>query len=337
MCAPQLFVGIDIAAKTFTVSWTTDGQSHAPVFSCDQDTAGFARLDAALTATGIAPAHTLIVMEATGSYWVALAVHLHEAGYAVSIVNPKHLRHYVLSLPRRAKTDALDAILLAQYAEDRRPHPWTPPDEVYHELRQRLVTRETLVTMRQQARNQHHAIIQWPVTVDAVITQLEAVIADLDQRIATLDKELSTLLRDSVWAPTATLLLGIPGIGVLTAAWLLVASLHFTVGDRAESLAAYAGLVPMDHQSGTSIRRQARIGPGGHARLRRVVYLAAVVACRYNPALKVYDERLLAAGKPKKVARCAVARKLIHQAWAVATTQQPFDPTYHERTTHVTV
>jgi transposase len=126
------------------------------------------------------------------------------------------------------------------------------------------------------------------------------------------------------------------GIGPLTAAWILVATLNVTLGESGESLAAYAWLVPMDDQSGTSVRRPARIGPGGHARLRRVVYLAAVSACRWNPPLKASYERLVAAGKPSNVARCAVARKLLHQAWAVATKQQPFDPSYHEQATHVT-
>lgn len=328
MHAYQLFVGIDIAARSVTASWTQDQVAYTPAQTYPQDAAGFAQLVQQLAATGVAPDATLLVVEATSSYWVALAVHLHDAGYHVAVVNPMHLHSYARSLPRRAKTDALDAQLLARFAADRQPARWTPPPAVYHELRQRLVTREALVTMRQQARNQHHAVRQWPVAIASALTQLQGVIDDLDVRITTLDQEITALLGDSAWAASATLLLSIPGIGPQTAAWLLVATLNFTTCTSPEALAAYTGLVPMPYESGSSVHKRARIGPGGHARLRRVVYLAAVSAIRHNPAIRVFAQRLRAAGKPGKVVVCAAARKLLHQAWAVATKQQPFDPAY---------
>jgi transposase len=328
MMVYQMFVGIDIAARSFTASWSSDRCPFTPAQSFPQHPDGFARLERQLTTTGVAPAETLLVLEATSSYWVALAVHLHEAGYHVAVVNPMHLRNYARSLPRRAKTDALDAQLLARFAADRQPAPWTPPEPVYHELRQRLVTREALVTMRQQARNQHHAISQWPITIASALAQLHGVIDDLNARITTLDQEITALLRESAWAASATLLLSIPGIGPQTAAWLLVATLNFTTCTSAEALAAYAGVVPMPYESGSSVHKRARIGPDGHARLRRVVYLAAVSAIRHNPAIRTFAQRLRAAGKPGKVVVCAAARKLLHQAWAVVMKQQPFDPDY---------
>lgn len=101
-----------------------------------------------LPATGAAPDATLVVLEATGSYWAALAVSLHQAGYAVAVVNPAQVHNYAKSLPRRSKTDALDAQLLALFAAERHPTPWTPPPTVYHELRQRLVARDGLLAMR---------------------------------------------------------------------------------------------------------------------------------------------------------------------------------------------
>ncbi|NJK82200.1 MAG: IS110 family transposase [Chloroflexaceae bacterium] len=101
-------------------------------------------MSALILRPGGAQAETLLVLEATSSYWVALAVHLHKAGYRVAVVNLMHLHNYARSLARRAKTDALYAHLLAQFAAERQPDTWTPPPQVYHELRQRLVTRETL-------------------------------------------------------------------------------------------------------------------------------------------------------------------------------------------------
>ena len=114
-------------------------------------------------------------MEATSSYWVALAVTLHDAGYRVSVVNPKQIHNYAKSLPRRAKTDLLDAEVLRQFAAERHPPAWTPPPTVYHELRQRLVARDALTEMRQQARNQRHALQQWPVIVATVLQEFDAI------------------------------------------------------------------------------------------------------------------------------------------------------------------
>lgn len=199
----RLFVGIDIAATTFTTSWLRPGASPSAAMTFAQTPAGFTALLQQLAATGAAPAATLVVMEATGSYWVALAVALHDAGYSVAVVNPAQLANYARSLPRRGKTDALDAQVLARFAAERRPAGWTPPPVVYHELRQRLVARDGLLEMRQQARNQRHALEQWPVVVASVLAQLEAVIADLDGRIATLDSEIGAVLANDAWASSA--------------------------------------------------------------------------------------------------------------------------------------
>jgi transposase len=273
----------------------------------------------------------LIVVEATGSYWVALAVTLHEAHYLVSVVNPAHAHHYAQSLPRRAKTDLLDAPVLAQFACERKPAPWTPPETIYHELRQRLVARDGLLSMRQQARNQRHALVQWPIVIESVRQQLDGVIADLEARLATLDAEIAQLLTEGAWAETATLLLSITGIGVVTTAWLLVGTQNFTACASAEAAAAYVGLVPLARESGSSVRGRAQIGHGGHGRLRTALYLATLTAARFNPVIQAHYERLRARGKPPKVARCAAARKLLQLAWAVVTKGQPFDPAYRTR------
>jgi transposase len=324
----QLFVGVDIAATLFAASWTHGGQARERAQTFAQTPEGFAAFQTALMQTGVPPGATLLVLEATGSYWITLAVTLHQAGYAVSVVNPAHAHAFARSLPRRAKTDALDAQLLAQFAAERQPPRWTPPEQVYHELRQRLLVRDGLLTMRQQARNQRHALAQWPVHIAGALDQLDAVVADLDTRIATLEDELVMVLRDGAWAESATLLGTITGIGLVTTAWILVATLNFAACASAEGAAAYAGLVPLAHESGTSVRGRAQIGHGGHARLRTALYLATLTAARFNPVIRAQYERLRAAGKPPKVARCAAARKLLHLAYAVVTKKRPFDSAY---------
>ena len=317
----QLYVGIDIAAATFTASWMPlDGRPSAAT-TLPQSPTGFATLQAHLAATEVAPSATLIVVEATSSYWVVLAVTLHGAGYVVSLVNPAQVHHYAKSLPRRGKSDPLDAQLLAQFAAERRPRPWTPPPTIYHELRQRLMARDGLLEMRKQAKNQLHALLQWPVVVPAVQQQVEGVIATVDEQIRVLDAAIAEVLATGAWA-AALRLQSIPGIGTLTAAWILVTTVHFALCPTAEAAVGYAGLNPLEGTSGTSVQRRPALGHGGNRRLRTALYLAAVSATQHNPLIKAFYLRLRAAGKPAKVARCAAARKLLCIAWAVVTKEQ---------------
>src|SRR5215217_2236551 len=329
--AYRLYVGVDVAAETFVAAWLAPGGQPGTPFTSEQTPVGYAALRHRLHATGSPPAATLVVLEATGNYWVALAVALHEAGYRVAVVNPRQAHHFAKAQLRRAKTDALDARDLAQLAAALRPAPWTPPPAVYHEARQRLVARDGLLAMRTQARNQRHALLQWPVVVAGVRRHLDELIADLDRRVAALEAELAAVLEASGWAEALACLTSAPGIGLVTAAWPLVGTLNFALCTGPEALTAYAGLAPMPRESGRSVRGRPRIGHDGNGRLRTALHMATLSAARYNPAIKAFHERLRAAGKPPKVARCAAARKLLHLAWALGTKQRRFDPDHQQR------
>ena len=329
--AYQLYVGVDVAAETFVAAWLAPGGQPGTPVTGEQTPAGFAALQRRLRATGSSPAATLVVLEATGNYWVALAVALHEAGYRVAVVNPRQAHHFAKAQLRRAKTDALDARDLAQLAAALRPAPWAPPPAVYHEVRQRLVARDGLLAMRTQARNQRHALVQWPVVVAAVRQHLDELIADLDRRISALEAEIAAVLKDGAWAESLACLTSAPGIGLVTAAWLLVGTLNFALCTGPEALAAYAGLAPVPRESGRTIRGRRAIGHDGNGRLRTALYMATLSAARYNPAIRAFYQRLRAAGKPKRVARCAAARKLLHQAWALGSKVQRFDPGYQQQ------
>lgn len=329
--AYRLYVGIDIAADTFTAAWLTLGGRPGAPFTGEQTAAGFAALARRLQGTGAPPAETLVVLEATGNYWVALAVALHELGYRVAVVNPRQAHHFAKAQLRRAKTDALDARDLAQLAAALRPAPWAPPPPVYHEVRQRLVARDGRLAMRIQARNRRHALLQWPIVVEGVRQHLDELIADLDRRVAALEADIAAVLRDSVWAESLVCLTSAPGIGLVTAAWLLVSTLNFALCANPDALAAYAGLAPVPRESGRSVRGRAHIGHDGNGRLRTALYMATLSAARYNPAIKAFYQRLRAAGKPVKVARCAAARTLLHQVWALGSKLQRFDPGYQQQ------
>jgi transposase len=327
-----LFVGVDIAAATATVSWMTPGAAPARPVTIEQTADGFASLERRLLATGAPPARILVVMEASGVYWLGLATSLVEAGFVVSVVNPAQAHHFAKALLKQAKTDAIDAQTLTQLAARLQPRPWTPPPAIYHELQQRLAQRDALLEIRGQLRSQLHALLRHPVVVPTVQQRLEALIATVTAQLAAVEAELVAVLeQDPAWAATAAHLRSITGLGLITTAWLLVATVNFTVCRTVTEATAYAGLAPNPYQSGTSVRGRPSLGPGGNARLRSALYLATLSGCRYNPVLRAYYQRLRAAGKPMKVARCAAARKLLHIAWAVATKGEPFDPTYEQR------
>jgi transposase len=162
------------------------------------------------------------------------------------------------------------------------------------------------------------------VRIASALEALDTVIAELDEQLAHLEREIAEVLRDGAWASSATVLLSAPGIGLITTAWLLAGTLNFTIAQSPEQLTAYAGLAPLERQSGTSLRGRGQIGHGGNSRLRTALYMATLAAARYNPSLRAFYQRLRAAGKPMKVARCATARKLLHLAWAMVKKQEPY-------------
>lgn len=330
--AYRLFVGVDIAAQTAVAAWILPGEPITRPITIEQSAAGFASLQEHLLATGVAPAQMLIVLEATGTYWLKLAMTLRQSGFSLSVINPTQAHDFAKALLKRAKTDAIDAQTLAQLAERLQPAPWTPPPPIAVELEQRLQEREALLKLRQQARNQLHALSQQPQIAPSVQRRMETLIHTLTEQVAEVETEIAQVLsQDMAWAQTAARLQTISGIGLLTATQLLVTTLNFTEPLTAAQTAAYAGLVPYPRRSGTSVRGRSSIGQTGNARLRRALYLATLSAAQCNPIIKAFYDRLRAAGKPMKVARCAAARKLLHLAFAIAKSDQPFDPLYQRQ------
>jgi transposase len=340
-----LFVGVDIALRDFTTAYLMPGTP----LTCEpkpfeQTASGFECLQKRLRAFGLEPASILIVMEATASYWMSLATTLFQAGFAVSVINPAQAHHFAKAQLKRAKTDTLDAQTLAELAQALIPKRWTPPPAIYYELQQRLAQRSSLLELRTRVSNQLHALSAVPIVVPAVSQRFEQLIETVNQQLAQLEAELLELVKveqepaeeegqrtngvEQKWKAAIALVLTIPGIGLLTACWLIVATLNFTVCETAEAAVHYVGLAPMMRNSGTSIRGRAQIGHSGHARARTQLYMATLAAARFNPVIKLYYERLRAAGKPMKVARCACARKLLHIAYAVVKQNQAFDPHY---------
>jgi transposase len=325
----HLFVGIDIAAATAAVALARPGQRPDRAFTIPQSPTGFTQLQQRLQESGVLPAATLVVLEATGSYWLQLAHYLYQADYRVSVVNPKQAHDFAQALRQPGKSDPLDAAALAELGAKLQPALWTPPPAIYQQLAQRIGERDDLLALRTQVQNQLHALAQQPLVVEAVRARKQALLATLDGQIAALDAELEAeLATEPAWACSVRLLQSIPGVGLLTAVVVVVSTLNFTRCPSVAAATRYAGLDPEPYESGTSVRGRARLKRGGHARLRTALYMATLSAARYNPVIRELYARLRAAGKAHKVARCAAARKLLHLAWAVVKKGQVFDAEY---------
>ncbi|EFO79000.1 transposase IS116/IS110/IS902 family protein [Oscillochloris trichoides DG-6] len=183
---------MDIAAATATAAWQLLDDTPSRPMTFDQTPTGMRHFQTQLAATGVVPAQTLVVMEATGSYWMTLATTLHAAGYAIAVINPAHA--FAKALLKRVKTDPIDAHMLMRLAALLQPSAWEPPPAVYHELVQRLGQRDDLMQVRQQFKNQLHALVQQPVVVASVRTRLENLITTLTDEIATLEAEIAPAL-----------------------------------------------------------------------------------------------------------------------------------------------
>ena len=328
----SLRVGIDISAQQVTATWGTTPDDRRPVVEVAQSAKGYQQLIHQLHQTGHEPARCQVVMEATGTYWMRLAYTLHDAGFSVSVVNPVQAHRLAQAQLRRAKTDAIDARLLMELGFKLEPSPWTPPPPLYDALYQRLRQRDALLEIRTQERNRLHASHQWPDAQEAVVERYRLHIAFLTEHIDVLQTDIEQLLRsDSDWAEATHALLSIPGIGPITAAWLMVATLNFTTCHTVEQLVAFAGLAPYPRQSGSSLHRTRGVGRGGHVRLRAALYMAALASVRANPMIRRFYTRPRQRGKPAKVALCACARKLVLLAWAVVTKHQLFDPDFEKQ------
>lgn len=302
------YVGIDVAKAHLDVAV---GPEAAP-WRVAHDAAGVATVVTRLTA--VTP--TLIVLEATGGHEADVAAALALAGLPVAVVNPRHVRAFGQAVGQLAKTDRLDARLLARFAERVQPAVRPLPDATQQALTAVVMRRRQVVEML-TAERQRLAVAHGAVHAD-----LRAHIAWLERQLAETDRDLTTRIRQSpLWRAQDQLLRSVPGIGPVTAAVLLS---HLPeLGHLARRpVAALAGLAPLNRDSGT------RCGPraiwGGRAPLRGPLYMATVVATRRNPTIRAFYQRLRHAGKPHRVAIVAAMRKLLVILNAILRTQQPW-------------
>lgn len=282
-------------------------------------------LQAWLGKQGIAPEQVHVIMEPTGVYHDVVALALCDAGLRVSLVNPLHLRRYVQSLGVLSKSDARDALMLARFGQERRPEPWQPPSASVRRLQALLARRDAVAQDIQREQNRLEQAM-FSAAPEPVLASIGASIAHLKEQLKQLEQLISQHIDDDPdLRDKHALLRSIPGVGdhLANRFTALLAGNDF---ERAEQLAAYLGLIPVEWESGSSVRARARLSKTGPAHIRRLLYMPAVVAKQYNPHVKALYERLLERGKSKMAAIGAAMRKLVHLCFGVVRSRQPYAP-----------
>lgn len=288
---------------------------------------GHAHLRHWLTQHADAPVR--VVIEATGRYWIDLAMALHDAGITVSVVNPARIKNFQRAQLGRGKSDRIDAQAIAQFARTIQPAAWTPPPAAVLRLRDLVRVREQLVAHITAHRNQ----LQAGGVGAPAQPILEETTAELRRQLAAVDRAIRAEIEaDPDLARRHALLVSIPGIGPSAAAGILVELPDVGLFRHPKQVAAYAGLSPAPDQSGDTRDKPARLCRVGNANLRRLLYMPALSARRANPCVRDLDARLAQQQRLAGQQRVAAAmRKLLVLCYGVLKTGRPFDPNWAQQ------
>jgi transposase len=305
----SLFVGIDVAKEHLDVHVRPTDET----WRITNDDAGHATLRERLS---LAPA-ALIVLEATGGHEVAVVATLASAGLAVVVVNPRQIRAFARATGQLAKTDTLDARVIALFAEAVRPAVRSLPDEQTRALDEAVTRRRQLVDMLGAETNRRRLVRDRTVQ-----RRIEAHIHWLKRALREINRDLQTTIRSSpIWRETDDLLRSAPGIGPVTTSTMLAELPELGHLSR-HKIAALVGVAPLNRDSGQF--RGRRMVAGGRSSVRRVLYMATLSAIRRNPAIAAFYQRLRANGRPAKVALTAAMRKLLTILNAMVRDRRPW-------------
>lgn len=314
------YIGIDVSKQTFDAfGFTSTGDALS--LCLPNAPRGFSRLVRAY------PPGCMVVMEASGPYYLRLASFLYAQGVRVGVVNPLVIRRFSQMNLLRAKTDAKDARLIYTYATRHPVPPWTPEAPEILELKQLFTGIELINRQCTALSNQLGAFQDSGALSLGVEHHLSAALASLEAQRKAMEVMLQAIVEEH-FSNTKHLLESIPGIGPKTSALLIAITGDFKRFEQVNQLIAYVGLSPRVYQSGTSVRGKGHICKMGSAQVRKHLYLCAWSAKRYNEPCKAFYNRLKAKGKPERVIKIAIANKLLRQAFAIVKSGEEFDANY---------
>jgi len=319
----MFYLGVDVAKKKLDCMLldTSSGKMKSKA-SIPNTPAGFAELLEWLHKNHAVDPH--VVMEPTGMYHEGAALALADSGLVVSLVNPAQLRAFAQGLGVKTKTDKADSAVLARFGATQNPAPWQPPSTSARRLKALLTRRDAVADDLQRERNRQEAN-QFSSIPEAVGDSIAQSIDFLETELKRLEKMIADHIDDDPdLRNKKELLETIPGVGPRVSGHMTALFAGRTFGS-AEQLAAYLGLVPVMWESGSSVRGRPRMSKAGPAYLRKILYMPAVVARRWNPHIKALNDRLLAKGKSKMAVIGAAMRKLAHLCFGVVNSGKPYD------------
>ena len=304
-----VYVGIDVSKARLDAHVRPNGEN----FQAANDNKGWGDLTTWLAAR----TPTLVVLEATGRLASGAAAAIAAAGFAVAVINPRHLRAFARAAGQLAKTDRLDAATIALFAERMRPEPRPLPNEAAARLKELIARRRDLVAMRIAEKNRLAGL-----PGRTVVCSIEEMIRTIDRQIDGLDGDIDEAIKATpLWREKEELMASVPGVGPQLARTLIAELPELGKLGRRE-VAALAGVAPVARDSGKF--RGKRTIQAGRGALRAVLYMATLSAARYNPAIRAAYQRLVAIGKPKKLALVACMRKLLVILNAILRDQKPW-------------
>jgi transposase len=305
----MIIVGIDVSKDRLDVAVLPSGEA----FAVERNGSGLEALVDRLRALG----PQLVALEATGGFETIVAAALAGAELPVAIVNPAQIRAFAKALGQRAKTDPIDALVIARFAEATRPEPRALPDEATRLLAELVARRRQIIEMIVAERQREKRL-----SAEHLVRSIKRLVKALEKELSSVDTDIDQAVRGSpVWREKENLLSSVPGVGSTIARTLIAELPELGTLDH-KQIAALAGLAPFTRQSG-QWRGKSCIA-GGRASVRTALYMGASVARRCNTPLKAFFDRLVGAGKPKKVALIAVARKLLTMLNAILRDQRPW-------------
>ncbi len=315
------WVAFDVGARTHAFATQVGGRQEAgELENAPEAIARFVARQRARCGT------LRVVMEATGIYYLDLAVQLVAAGAEVMVLNPKAAHHFARAMSQRSKTDALDARMLLAYLQRMDFVPWHPPAPAVLELRQLGRHLARLVEQRVRLKNQLHALRSTVSSPQIVIEDVEGELTTLERRVERLTAEaLARVQGDAALAARFQALDSIIGIGPTSALALLAELLVLPQDINSRACVCHAGLDVRIHRSGSSVELAPRLSKHGNKYLRRALYMPALVAVVHDPHARAFRDRLIARGKKKMQAIAAIMRKLLTAAWALVRNPAPYD------------
>lgn len=315
-------IGIDISKQTFDVAYLNNAKWTC--FYLANTSSGFRSLEKKLDQGDI------LVMEASGPYYLQLATYFYAKGFKVVVENPLVIKRYSQMKLKRAKTDKKDAQTIAEYAQSNEVSFWKPDQPQVSQLKQLQTSIEGLLKASHQISRQLEALEATGVLEKTLEKDLKHTIAYIERKIANLEKR-QQLIAEKHYSSTLKKLTSIPSIGNKTAVMLIVITNNFEKFDHYKKLIAYVGFSPRIYQSGTSVNGKGHICKMGKGQLRRLLYMCSWTAKRYNKACKEMYERLKAKGKPERVIKIALANKLLKMAFAIVKKDTHYKENYQPK------